>query len=219
MTTSRPASAQRADIEPPLAVRVREAEAADTGPASAVLAAAFENYPWTELTVDVDRRTERLRALYGVVLGRLVVPHGRVWVAEDADGQVVGAAGWLTSDADPSPELLAEVGAEVRRLRGVRAEAAESAEAAVAAVSGDWPTDNVWTLGTLGVLPGLRGARVGTALLEEGLGAVDADGAEARLETSSARNVRLYERHGFTVASRIDVADGVPCWLMRRPPR
>ncbi len=200
-------------------MNVRPAVESDVRAASEVLAAAFEDYPWTELTVDPDRRSERLRDLYGVVLSELVLPHGRLWVAEDA-GRVVGAAGWLTPDSDPPPPLLESVATRVRSLRGSRAGGAEAAETAVQDAAGRvWPAERFWLLGTVGVLPSEAGAGVGSCLLAAGLAEVDRDGAAARLETSLDRNLGLYERVGFTVSTRLDLPDGTPCWLMRREPR
>ena len=199
-------------------MNIRPGKESDVQAASEVLTAAFESYPWTELTVDPDRRSVRLQRLYAVVLGDLVVPYGRLWVAEDA-GRVVGAAGWLTPDSDPPSGLLESVGAQVQELRGSRASAADLAEAAVQeAASRTWPPERVWLLGTVGVLPSEAGVGVGSALLAAGLAEVDQDGAAARLETSLERNLGLYERFGFTASTRLDLSDGTPCWLMRREP-
>jgi GNAT superfamily N-acetyltransferase len=202
-----------------LDVTVRPGEAGDVAPASAVLAAAFESYPWIELTVAPDRRAERLRDLYAVILGDLVVPHGRLWVAEDGSGRVVGAAGWLTAASDPPSELLIAVDDRVRELRGVRAVEADAAEATVrAATTRSWQSERAWTLGALGVRPSVQGTGVGAALLTSALAVVDEGRAAAHLETSLERNVSLYQRFGFTVTSHLFLPGGVPCWLMRRAP-
>lgn len=192
----------------------------DVEDASTALAAAFDDYPWTELTVPADSRAERLRSLYELILGEMVVPHGRLWVAREPGGRMLGAAGWLTPETDPPPALLTRIEEEVRRLRGGRAGAAALAEQAVAAVAAQsWGEVPHWFLGTAGVVPEARGRGVGTALLAAGLEAVDAHGAVARLETSLERNVRLYQRFGFTVSAGVTLPGDVPCWLMQREPR
>jgi ribosomal protein S18 acetylase RimI-like enzyme len=200
-------------------ISVEPAGATAVTAASIVLASSFGDYPWTALTVAADQRTERLRSIYQLILGEVVVPHGRLWVARESTGRLVGAAGWLSPRSDPPPLLMAKVDDEVRRLRGERAAAAARAEQAVAAVAAEsWDEAPHWFLGTVGVMPTTRGLGVGTALLAAGLHAVDADGAVARLETSLERNVRMYERVGFTV-SGVALAEDVPCWLMQREPQ
>lgn len=199
-------------------VTVRPGRARDVVPASAALAGAFEHYPWTDLTVTPNRRAERLRSLYEAILGDLVVPHGHLWIAEDAEGSVVGAAGWLTATSDPPPDLLNAIDERVRILRGDHAADAAAAEAMVrAAAQESWPADRHWFLGAIGVSPSAQRARVGTALLQSGLAAVDEDRAAAHLETSLERNVALYQRFGFAVTTQLSLPRGVPCWLMRRP--
>jgi ribosomal protein S18 acetylase RimI-like enzyme len=61
------------------------------------------------------------------------------------------------------------------------------------------PRDRHWYLVVLGVRPDAQGRGVGRALVEAGLGLVDADGAECYLETSDPANVVFYERFGFSV--------------------
>ena len=205
-------------VETP-AVRAHRGDRSDVAAAATVLSAAFGDYPWTELTVASDHREDRLVRSYELFLGEIVVPHGRLWVAEGRDGQMVGAAGWLTPECDPPPSLVARVEDEVRALRGDRAIAAARAEQSVRAVAArSWQDAPHWFLGALGVLPSVRGLGMGTALLAAGLEAVDADGAVARLETSLAQNLGLYRRFGFTVSGHVTLPSDVPCWLMQRDP-
>lgn len=77
------------------------------------------------------------------------------------------------------------------------------------------PTEPHWYLGQLGAAtPGLG---VGTALLTEGAGRVDADGVPAYLESSNEANVPLYERFGFQVIDEVVLPhDGPTVWLMYR---
>lgn len=195
---------------------VREGRTADVEAAARVLGTAFADYAWTRHTVAADGHHERLVASYAVVLEHLVLPHGSLWLAEDDRGAVVGAAGWLRPDSDPPPEALAEVGARVQQLRGDRAAPAAAAEELVGRHAATYPH---WYLGTLGVHPDARGRGVGSALLRPALEAADSDGVPARLETSSRRNVALYERHGFRTTAEVAVPEGPRCWIMERRPR
>jgi GNAT superfamily N-acetyltransferase len=62
----------------------------------------------------------------------------------------------------------------------------------------------------------LQGQGIGTVLLTDHCGRLDARGELSYLETDKPENVRLYERHGFQVVDEAEVL-GVPNWFMRRP--
>lgn len=55
----------------------------------------------------------------------------------------------------------------------------------------------------IGVDPAHQGGGIGSALIAEGLKAVDRDGLIAYLESSNPRNIPLYQRHGFEVIGEI----------------
>jgi ribosomal protein S18 acetylase RimI-like enzyme len=65
------------------------------------------------------------------------------------------------------------------------------------------PTEPHWYLPMIGVDPAHQGAGIGSALMIEGLKAVDRDGSIAYLESSNPKNVPLYERYGFEVIGEI----------------
>lgn len=65
------------------------------------------------------------------------------------------------------------------------------------------PTEPHWYLPMIGVDPAHQGAGIGSALMTEGLKAVDRDGLIAYLESSNPRNISLYQRHGFEVIGEI----------------
>lgn len=202
--------------------------------AANLLADAFEDYPWTRWTVDPDNRRARLRALYRLTLEDLVVPYGRLWVATSStngpsddsgrsdmippegvtSGQVVGAAGWLPPDLAAPPHVLERIGERTARLRGSRAAIARAADEALEHHALAAPH---WYLGTLAVASRLQGRGIGSALVAAGTALADETGHPIRLETSSARNVRLYRAHGFRVVSEVALPDGAPrCWVMHR---
>jgi ribosomal protein S18 acetylase RimI-like enzyme len=201
------------------AISVREGTAADVDAASRLLAAAFADYPWTSHTVDPDDHGTRLTRLYRTVLAELVVPHGRLLVAETSPPEagrppvLVGAAGWLSPGTRPPEETLRRVARRVRELRGRRAPQAAAAEALVDAHATDRPH---WYLGTIGVAPAGQGRGTGTRLLRTGLEEADRGRTPVRLETSSERNVAFYVRHGFRVVAELSVPDGPRCWVMER---
>jgi GNAT superfamily N-acetyltransferase len=74
-------------------------------------------------------------------------------------------------------------------------------------------------LSGIGVDPALQGRGIGSALLAAGLLRADEEGAVVFLGTNTARNLPLYERHGFEVAAEAPVPDGgPPTWAMLRRP-
>ncbi|HEY0709177.1 MAG TPA: N-acetyltransferase [Polyangia bacterium] len=71
----------------------------------------------------------------------------------------------------------------------------------------------------LAVDPDDQGRGFGSALLESGLERVDQQGTGAFLETSNPRNLSLYQRHGFEVATSLQVHPSAPTvWSMWRAP-
>jgi GNAT superfamily N-acetyltransferase len=76
-----------------------------------------------------------------------------------------------------------------------------------------------WYLPMIGVVPEKQRHGYGTALLKAALERCDADDTLAYLEASSIKSVPLYERHGFQVVGRIQVASSPPLFSMVRKPR
>ena len=75
-------------------------------------------------------------------------------------------------------------------------------------------------LQSVGARQTAQGQGVGSALLKQVTPLCDRDGVPAYLESSSERNVPLYERHGFEVFHAEPVGDGGPTmWFMLRSPR
>jgi predicted N-acetyltransferase YhbS len=73
-----------------------------------------------------------------------------------------------------------------------------------------------WHLDPLTVKTEMQGQGIGTKLLTHFCKIVDESGLPAYLETDQTRNVRLYERFGFTVTGEVPVFE-VPTWFMWRP--
>lgn len=128
------------------------------------------------------------------------------------DGQA--AALWLAPGVGPDSEAIFALVAEAvapERLE-VLAELGE--------LMGQYhPEEPHWYLSMLGVDPSRQGQGLGAALLKEGLRRCDADGLPAYLESSSPKNVPLYERHGFEVTGLIKPGDHPGLIPMYRPAR
>ncbi|MDP1736545.1 MAG: GNAT family N-acetyltransferase [Caulobacter sp.] len=122
-----------------------------------------------------------------------------LWLAPgvEGDGEAIGA---LVGETAPPERLqvLALLGEEMGRFH---------------------PEEPHWYLSMIGVDPSRQGQGLGAALLKEGLKRCDADGLPAYLESSSPKNVPLYERHGFEVIGLIRPGDHPGLIPMYRPAR
>lgn len=79
------------------------------------------------------------------------------------------------------------------------------------------PTASHWYLYMIAVSPLARGKGVGSALLRQGLGRVDADGTAAHLESTTPASRRLYALHGFRQVAELTAAPLPTYWAMTRP--
>lgn len=124
---------------------------------------------------------------------------GALWLApgQHADGEAIGA---LVAEFAPPEKLmvLAQVGEQMGEYH---------------------PKEPHWYLSLIGVDPSRQGEGLGAALLQAGLERCDAEGLPAYLESSSPRNVPLYERHGFEVIGLIKPGDHPGLIPMYRPAR
>ena len=80
------------------------------------------------------------------------------------------------------------------------------------------PAGPCWYLPLIGVDPACQGRGLGSALLRHATAQCDRDGMPAYLESSNARNIPLYQRHGFEVMGSIQAGTSptlVP--MLRRP--
>lgn len=196
---------------------VRPATGADAHAVGEVLAEAFDDYPWIRWAFGQEPRRERLRAVYRLTAGVAGAERRAAWVAEQ-DGDVVAAACWTRPDAPTlSPGTEELLSSELPRLIGDRAARLRESEDFL---TQQLPAQPHWFLGCVGTRPQWRGRGLASALVAAGLREVDARGAAAALETSSAANVRLYERLGFAVRAELDPPGGAPhVWIMERRPR
>ena len=180
---------------------VRRATSSDLDSAAVVLAAAFDTYPWTRWVLPSDGYAERLEEVQRLYIAH-ALNHGFVVV----DEQVRAVAAFLPPDAPAPTEHTQQ---RVGELHGPRL-------AALVGLSLPQAPAGSWTLETVGVDPSLQGAGLGTAVVAAGLAIVDQQGGAVALETSDARNVRLYQRLGFTIAATTTVPEGPIVYSMNR---
>jgi GNAT superfamily N-acetyltransferase len=191
-------------------VIVRRATATDVGPASAVLARAFVDYPWTRWTVDHRHHVGRIRCLQRLALENVAIPFGDVWVAVEG-GVVVACAAWTPQLPDDVWSSTADLHA---RFEGDRHGPSLAAEAACAHLR---PSSPHRTLGTVGTLPEMQRTGIGAAVIAPGIAMSEAERMASYLETSSETNVAFYERLGFQITGLVEIPGGPSVWGMLRP--
>jgi ribosomal protein S18 acetylase RimI-like enzyme len=194
---------------------ILRATVADVPRLARLFAAAFARDPLFDwLTQAGSKRQLALQRFFAWVLERRTLPHGETWISGDG----MAAAAWIPPYTQ-TPLHLAE---DLRllpvllRLTGLRRLPRGAAMAA--AMEHAHPQPPYFYLAFIGVAPRMQGTGLGTALLARTLARADAAGASAYLENSNPRNLKLYERAGFSVTGEVKArADAPPVYAMWRP--
>jgi ribosomal protein S18 acetylase RimI-like enzyme len=125
-----------------------------------------------------------------------------------------GTALWLPPDVHIDEEPL------VALLQSTVAEHLHEEAYAVLGQMGSFhPKESHWYLPLIGVDPAHQGNGYGSALMQHALLPCDRDNRPAYLESSSPRNVPLYQRHGFEVLDTIQAGSSPPIFPMLRRAR
>jgi GNAT superfamily N-acetyltransferase len=197
--------------------RARRAGAADVEAASAALADAFADYAWTRWTVDSREHVARIESLQRLVIERIALPYGEVWVADDEAGRISSVAIWMLPGSSIPESVLEATAAAQAELEGDRHEASVRAEVACELLR---PQRPYYLLGAVGTRSDSQRHGLATKVLAPMLDRAESEGAIVHLETSDADNVRFYERLGLSVTGEIDVPGGGPhVWAMARGSR
>lgn len=180
---------------------IRNATAADIPYAAAILAAAFQDYPWTRWSIPAAHYQERLEELQGLYL-YYALEHGIVLINDKNQG----VAAFLPPNV-PEPDTATQT--RIAELLGDRIQAMLNTKIP------QHPKDS-WNLATIGVHPDNWGQGIASALLADGLQRLDASQAKVSLETSDSRNVTLYSRYDFNVTSLTQIPHGPTVYSMLR---
>lgn len=180
-----------------------------------LLARAMRDNP-THVAVfghDAERRERRLRAFFAAVLPWLR-SHGEAIIAVRS-GTPIGLMFMLPAGTcQPGVPLMA------RLARTLLTADMAACLPRMLRWHATWrhldPPAAHWHLGPLAVEPVEQGRGVGSGLLHACCRRLAREPHPAWLETDRERNVRLYRRFDFTVASQRDVL-GVNNWFMQRP--
>ncbi|MFD0363130.1 GNAT family N-acetyltransferase [Nocardia sp. GCM10030253] len=198
---------------------VQSAKRADIAQLSRTLARAFHTDPvMTWLWSRDDKRAHGLVRFFRAMTRHHHLAAGGVDIAYNGAGAMAGAALWNRpgrwehsrfSELLMLPTLISGFGTRMRTGKAVGDTLARS-----------HPTEPHWYLAAIGSDPRMRGAGYGRALMQHRLDHCDAEHHPAYLESSHPDNVPYYERFGFEVTNRIELANGGPTlWAMWRPPR
>jgi ribosomal protein S18 acetylase RimI-like enzyme len=167
------------------------------GQAAQDLADAFVTDPHVSWFVRGDRHCDAARLkFFQFILSGIALPDGEVRRPE-AGG---AAAVWIPSETlGPSP-LIDELKLLPRLLSVTGFSRFGRLAALRTAMDRHHPMERPHAyLWFIGVAPRAQGLGIGSRLLRAGLDRLDAEGRPAFLETSTARNVALYRRHGFEI--------------------
>ncbi|MFI5177685.1 MAG: GNAT family N-acetyltransferase [Vicinamibacterales bacterium] len=162
---------------------------------------------------DPARREARLTALFAALLRRQHLAHGMI-LGASLDGRLVGVCGMI-QPGRCQPTLLQKLSL-LPTLAGGRG---LGLTIRVVNWTSQWaqrdPRDPHWHLGPVAVERDLQGRGVGSALLADFCGRMDAMSSDAYLETDKPENVTFYERFGFQTVGD-ELVQGVRNWYMVR---
>ena len=180
-----------------------------TEAAVALLARAFVDDPLHEVTFGRGQLAKN-EGFFRVALASMT---GTKVVAVE-NGITLGVAHWVLSPRCQYP-LLEQAMILPRMIRAVGVRPALKVVVWLSGWSRHDPSERHAHLGPVAVEPDAQGHGVGTRLMEHYCRELDRRGMAGFLETDKARNVRFYERFGFTVTATASIL-GVENWFMRR---
>jgi GNAT superfamily N-acetyltransferase len=190
-------------------IRIEDTGAA--GAVGAVIATAFHELPVSAWIIPPDEDRRRMLPPYFALFAEHALRYGDVYATADLSGVAV----WFPNDSAPLPDIP-DYDAKVEAITGHHAERCAALDAEMAR---HHPHDPHHYLAFLAVLPGSQGRGLGSLLLAEHHGRLDAAGVAGYLEASSAGSRRLYLRHGYQdLGEPLTLPDGPPMFPMWRPP-
>ena len=189
---------------------IRVADASEGGAVLDTLMLAFANDPCLRYVLDTPDKLVRGFHPFATGMGGAALGLGTAWLADDGAAAALWLPPGVTSDRDA---MLAVVGEMARESKlPTLGEVGDTMEQY-------HPQEPHWYLAMIGVDPAQQGRGYGSAILKESLRRCDEDGVIAYLESSSPRNVPLYERHGFEVLGFVQPGDFPGLYPMVRQPR
>lgn len=162
-------------------------------------------------------RTRVLPAFFSLQIRHLYLPHDEVYAADD----LVAAALWLPpGQTAPGLASILRLAIRLAPFLPRAGRALPRIPRLLNTLDANHPKEPHYYLAVLGTEPAEQGKGYGRALLEPLLERCDREAMPAYLESSSPRNLSLYNRHGFKVTKELKIGkDGPSMWPMWREPR
>jgi ribosomal protein S18 acetylase RimI-like enzyme len=187
--------------------------------AIAMLGQAFHNDPLSVYIYPDDaERTRCLPLMYSVPLC-YTLRYGEITTTSD----ITGCACWLPPKSTTvSLKRLLRIGALTTAFKmGLPGLLRfNKADTYMQSAHKRCVTEPHWYLWVLGVDPAHQGQGIGSTLLHAGLQRADAAGLPCYLDTTNPKNVPLYQKFGFTIASEVTIPNSnLHVWNMVRPGR
>lgn len=191
-------------------IDVRKAEASEQEAVLNTLMLAFSTDPCVRFMFPKpDAFFAGFRRFAGA-MGGAALEHGSAWLADDGAAAALWLPPGVTSDRDAMLAVLGEL-VEPEKLPTL-GEVGET-------IAQYHPEAPHWYLSMIGVDPAHQGRGYGSAILKETVRRCDEDGVIAYLESSSPRNVPLYERYGFEVMGLVQPGEFPGLYPMIRQAR
>ena len=192
---------------------IRRAEFGDVRELSLVLARAFEEDPFMSwLFPEPTYRLKLVQAWMRVEVANALEMDAS-WVSM-ISGEIVAGTIWSPPGRD-----LHESGTFSQLwylVLGANPDRTSELAQGLSMIGSSHPDEPHFYLNTVGVQPSLAGQGHGGAIIGHTLDLADVDGQPCYLESSSPRNIPLYERLGFEVIHEIALPNGPKMWGMWR---
>ena len=190
------------------------ASSSDLASLGYILADAFSDDPCMNWVIP---HTGLYPAFFKLMARRLYLKHKLVFLDRDRRA----AAMWLPPGVvHRVPIGPTKVWLLLRLLMVSGKGVVKRVEQAQAVMARHHPGEPHYYLQSIGVRQDSQGLGLGSALLKHTTALCDRNQMPAYLESSSPRNVPLYERHGFEVTAEKPIGDGgPPLFFMWREPR
>jgi GNAT superfamily N-acetyltransferase len=194
--------------------RIIRAQAGDAERLGRILGDAFAHDPVMNWAIP---RAELYPEFFRLMAETLFLPHRQVYL-DDRDR---GAAMWLPPGVQFDIPFSARQCLLLARLIVTRGLGViKNLLQMQAIMAAQHPHEPHYYLQSIGARQDFQGRGIGSALLKEVTPLCDREQMPAYLESSSAKNVPLYKRHGFEVVhEQVLGKNGPTMWFMLRQPR
>ena len=199
-----------------VATEIRPVEAHDVRRLSLLLAHAFEQDPWMSWMFQEPKFRVTLAQAWMRAELRCAVALGTSWALQE-EGEIVAGTIWAPAGRD-----LHEGGAFHQLwylVLGANPDRVDELAEGLSMIGDIHPSEPHYYLNTVGVKPDLVGRGHGAAIIQYTLDLADRASEPCYLESSSPRNVPLYQRLGFEVVNEIVMPNGPTMWSMWRSAR